>query len=176
MRTLVVSTTASRVGAVPNTTAPEPVSPVTAEAKFALDGVARNVATPVPRPDTPVAMGSPVAFVSVALDGVPSAGVTSVGAFAKTAAPVPVSSVKAERRFALDGVASHVAMPVPKPLTPVEIGNPVALVKVPPDGVPREPPLVNTELSTKAEVIVEQVPAPEAFRTRSTWFVQEVPA
>ena len=34
-----------RVGPVPNTNAPEPVSPVTAAAKFEEDGVAKNVAT-----------------------------------------------------------------------------------------------------------------------------------
>lgn len=60
------------VGVVANTNKPEPVSSVTAAAKLALDGVAKNVATPVPKPDTPVDMGNPVALVSVALDGVPS--------------------------------------------------------------------------------------------------------
>jgi hypothetical protein len=35
-------------GAFPNTNAPDPVSSVTADAKFAEDGVAKNVATPVP--------------------------------------------------------------------------------------------------------------------------------
>lgn len=38
------------VGPVPNTNAPVPVSFVTALAKFALDGVARKVRTPVPAP------------------------------------------------------------------------------------------------------------------------------
>jgi hypothetical protein len=40
----------------------------------------------------------------VALAGVPSAGVTNVGEFANTKAPVPVSSVTAEARLADDGV------------------------------------------------------------------------
>jgi hypothetical protein len=44
----------TRVGLVANTKAPEPVSPVTAAAKFADDGVPRNVATPVPRLEMPV--------------------------------------------------------------------------------------------------------------------------
>lgn len=44
------------VGAVPNTAAPVPVSSVRAEAKFAEDGVPRNVATPVPSPLTPAEM------------------------------------------------------------------------------------------------------------------------
>jgi hypothetical protein len=53
------------VGLVPNTNAPKPVSPVTADAKFALDGVAKNVATPLPNPLTPVATGNPVQLVNV---------------------------------------------------------------------------------------------------------------
>ena len=61
------------VGDVPNTKAPEPVSSVMAVAKLELEGVARNVATPVPKPETPVDIGSPVAFVSVAEAGVPNA-------------------------------------------------------------------------------------------------------
>src|ERR1019366_5957114 len=52
-------------GEVPNTAAPVPVSLVRAAARFADVGVAKNVATPVPRPDTPVEMGSPVVFVRV---------------------------------------------------------------------------------------------------------------
>jgi len=41
----------TNVGDVANTKAPEPVSSVTVEARLALDGVARNVATPVPNPE-----------------------------------------------------------------------------------------------------------------------------
>jgi hypothetical protein len=62
---------------VPKTNAPEPVSSVTAEAKFAEDGVPKNVATPAPSeviPVPPLATGSvpvtPVArltFVTVLL-------------------------------------------------------------------------------------------------------------
>jgi len=59
------------VGNVANTKEPEPVSSVTALIKLALDGVAKNVATPVPRPLTPVDIGSPVPFVSVTDAGVP---------------------------------------------------------------------------------------------------------
>jgi hypothetical protein len=98
---------------------------------------ARAVAIPVPRPDTPVEIGRPVAFVKVALVGVPRIGVTRVGEVANTNEPEPVSSVIAEARLALDGVAKRVATPVPKPLTPVEIGRPVALVKTAALGVPR---------------------------------------
>jgi len=126
----------TKVGEVANTFAPLPVSSVNAAAKFALLGVARKVATPVPRPATPVLIGKPVAFVKVPEDGVPNAGVTNVGDVANTNEPEPVSSVIAEARLALEGVAKRVAMPVPKPLTPVEIGRPVRLVATPEVGVP----------------------------------------
>ena len=123
-------------GDVANTNAPLPVSPVTAVARFELDGVPRNVATPVPRPETPEEIGRPVQFVSVPLVGVPSSGVVSVGEVANTNSPLPVSSVTALARLALDGVANAVATPVPRPETPVLIGSPVQLVSVPLDGVP----------------------------------------
>jgi hypothetical protein len=125
-------------GLVPNTNAPVPVSPVTAAAKFALEGVAKNVATPVPNPETPVATGKPVQLVNVPEVGVPNKGVTNVGLVANTAEPVPVSSVNAAAKLALDGVVKNVATPVPKPETPVEIGSPVQLVKVPEVGVPNK--------------------------------------
>jgi len=63
--------------------------------------------------------------------------VVSVGLVAKTASPLPVSSVRHEARFAEDGVARKVATFVPSPLTPVEIGKPVHEVSVPLEGVPR---------------------------------------
>jgi hypothetical protein len=92
---------------------------------------------PVPKPETPVLIGKPVRFVATPDVGVPNKGVTKVGEVAKTAEPVPVSSVKAAARLALDGVAKKVATPLPRPLTPVAMGKPVALVKVPLVGVPR---------------------------------------
>lgn len=125
------------VGDVANTEAPVPVSSVNALLRFALEGVAKNVATPVPRPLTPVLIGSPVQFVNVPLVGVPKIGVVSVGDVAKTSRPLPVSSVTAAAAFALEGVARNVATPVPNPETPVEIGNPVAFVSVAALGVPR---------------------------------------
>jgi hypothetical protein len=88
-------------------------------------------------PVTPVVKGRPVALVNTAADGVPNAGVTKVGEFVNTKLPVPVSSVTADARLADDGVAKKVAMPAPKPLTPVEIGKPVALVSVADVGVPK---------------------------------------
>ena len=69
----------TNVGDVANTKAPEPVSPVTAAAKFEEEGVAKKVATPVPSPSTPVDIGSPVAFVRTPEAGVPSAGAVIVG-------------------------------------------------------------------------------------------------
>jgi hypothetical protein len=127
----------TNVGLVAKTNDPVPVSSVTADIRFAELGVARKVATPVPRPDTPVLIGRPVAFVKVPLVGVPRIGVTRVGLVANTNEPEPVSSVIAEAKLALEGVAKRVATPVPKPLTPVEIGRPVAFVKTAALGVPR---------------------------------------
>src|SRR3990167_5076428 len=65
--------------------------------------------------------------------------VTNNGDVSNTARPVPVFVVSAASRLALDGVAKKVATPAPRPLTPVEIGRPVALVSVPDDGVPSAP-------------------------------------
>jgi hypothetical protein len=127
----------TNVGLVANTAEPVPVSSVKTVHKLADDGVAKNAATPVPKPEMPVATGSPVALVKVAADGVPRSGVTKAGEVANTKAPVPVSSDTAVLRFADDGVAKNVATPVPRPLTPVAIGKPVAFVKVALDGVPR---------------------------------------
>src|SRR5947208_17163232 len=62
-------------------------------------------------------------------------GVTNVGEVAKTAAPDPVSSVRAAARFALEGVPSHVATLVPRPVR-LARGNPVQLLNSPLAGVP----------------------------------------
>jgi len=78
------------VGLVANTKEPVPVSPVTADAKLAEDGVVKKVATPVPKPATPVEIGNSVALVNTPDEGVPRAGVTSVGLVLRTVAPVPV--------------------------------------------------------------------------------------
>ena len=148
------------VGEVANTSAPVPVSFVTAEIRFALEGVAKKVAMPVPNPDTPVLIGKPVALVSVPLAGVPKFGVTNVGEVAKTIAPVPVSSVTAAIALALEGVARNVATPNASPLTPVEIGSPVAFVNVPLAGVPRiGATSVGPLLSTTVEPVPVVVPA-----------------
>ena len=70
---------------------------------------ARAVDTPVPRPLTPVEIGRPVAFVSVADDGVPSAGVISVGDDANTIAPEPVVVLPSAVTVPLVGNVSVVA-------------------------------------------------------------------
>ena len=66
----------------------------------------------------------------------PRIGVTSVGVVANTAEPVPVSSVKADRKLALLGVAKNAATFPPNPLMPVATGSPVQLVKTPLATVP----------------------------------------
>ena len=104
----------TRVGLVANTRLPEPVSSVTALIRLALEGVAKNVPTPVPRLAIPL-IGRPVQFVSVPDAGVPRTGVTSVGLVANTNAPEPVSSVTAAARLALLGVARKDATFVPRP-------------------------------------------------------------
>ena len=66
----------------------------------------------------------------------PKTGVIRVGVLANTIAPVPVSSVSAAAKLAEDGVPKKAATLAAKPETPVEIGKPVQLVKVPDVGVP----------------------------------------
>ena len=160
----------TRVGDVANTNDPVPVSSVTAAIAFALEGVARNVATPVPRPLTPEEIGRPVQFVSVPLVGVPSSGVTSVGEVANTSEPVPVSSVMAAIALALDGVARNVATPVPRPETPVLMGRPVAFVSVPLEGVPSAGvtsvgELLNTTVEPDPVVVAAEIAVPLPART-----------
>jgi hypothetical protein len=84
----------------------------------------------------------------------PSTGVTRVGVLANTKAPVPVSSVTAVIKLADDGVAKNAATPAAKPDTPVEIGRPVQLVRVPEDGVP------NAGVTRVGEVANTNAPLP----------------
>jgi len=63
-------------------------------------------------------------------------GPVKSGFVANTRDPVPVSSLHAVRMFALENVPNMVATFEPRPLTPVVIGRPVQLVKVPLAGVP----------------------------------------
>ena len=69
------------------------------------------------------ALGKPVAFVNTKAVGVPRAGVTKVGEVAKTAEPLPVSSVKADARFAEVNDPNEVAFPT-------EVTAPVRLALV----------------------------------------------
>ena len=136
------------VGLVAKTSAPEPVSLVTAAARLAEDGVPRNVATPAPRdvipvpplatgkvPVTPVDKGSPVRLVATPDCGVPSIGVTSVGDVANTAAPDPVSSVSAPAKLAELNEPNAVALPVDV-IAPVRLALVVTLPAVSPAAVP----------------------------------------
>ena len=141
------STGVTSVGVVANTATPVPVSSVNAASKFAEVKEPKDAALPT-EVTMPVKLALvvtllavklvavPVMFVPTNADGVPNAGVTSVGEVAKTAEPVPVSSVRAVRKLALLGVAKNVATLVPKPLTPVATGKPVQLVNKPLAGVP----------------------------------------
>jgi hypothetical protein len=138
----------TKVGEVAKTAEPEPVSSVKAVDKLAEVKEPSDVALPT-EVTAPVKLALvvtlpavkpaavPVMFVPTKALGVPRAGVTSVGELANTKAPVPVSSVTAVAKFADVGVAKKVATPVPKPLTPVLIGKPVALVNVADEGVPK---------------------------------------
>jgi hypothetical protein len=137
----------TRVGEVANTADPVPVSSVKAPKRLAELNDPKEVALPT-EVTAPVKLALvvtlpavrpeavPVMFVPTKADGVPKAGVTKVGLVANTKEPVPVSSVTAEIRLADEGVAKNVATPVPKPLTPVEIGRPVAFVNTAELGVP----------------------------------------
>ena len=89
----VPSSGVTSVGEVANTAEPLPVSSVMAAFKLADVGVARKVATPVAKPETPVEIGRPVQEVRVPLDGVPNTGVTKVGDVDNTLLPDPVEVV-----------------------------------------------------------------------------------
>ena len=84
----------ARVGLLLKTILPVPVSSDNKTARLALVGVAaRNVATPEPKPEIPLATGSPVALVRTAYEGVPKFAVVSTGLVERTKLPEPVSSV-----------------------------------------------------------------------------------
>lgn len=149
--------------------------PVTSDARLTLLAVKAEVPLPLSTPVKvvapeppfptgkvpviPVVRGNPVQLVRVPDVGVPSRGVTRVGDVAKTRDPLPVSFVTAVAKLAEVGVARNVATPVPKPDTPVEIGKPVQLVKVPDVGVPSKGVTRVGEVERTAEpvpVIVEK--------------------
>jgi hypothetical protein len=86
------NTGVTRVGVLANTLAPVPVSSVSAAAKLADEGVAKNAATFAAKPETPVEIGRPVQLVKVPEPGVPNTGVMKVGVLLKTNNPEPLSS------------------------------------------------------------------------------------
>jgi hypothetical protein len=146
-----------RVGLVPNTAAPLPVSSVKAEAKFAEVEVPRKVATPVASPETPVEIGNPVALVNV-----PEAGVPSAPPFTRILLPsIETTPALTLARVVSEALPSSIE-PTPRAVEVEEvrpaIGRPVALVKVPEEGVPSAPPLV-----TKAPALPTLTP--RAVRT-----------
>lgn len=81
-----------RYGEDAKTNNPEPVASETAAFKLELVGVAKKLATPVPKPDTPVEIGRPVALVKTPDTGVPSAGETNV-LFDSVSVPNKVANV-----------------------------------------------------------------------------------
>lgn len=113
------------------------------------------------------AVAVPVMFVPTSALGVPRLGLERIGLTANTAAPEPVSSVKAAARFADDGVPRKVAIPVPNDVIPVP---PFATASVPAsviaptvaeDGVrpvvPAEKLLTNAPAF--AEFVIKRVPS-----------------
>jgi hypothetical protein len=97
----------------------------------------------------------------------------------------------ADAKFAEDGVPKNVAIPAPSelipvpplatgsiPVTPVVSGNPVAFVKVPPDGVPSAPPLVTNAPAVPTltpNAVATPVPKPDIFPTATKDAVVAVP-
>jgi hypothetical protein len=101
----------------------------------------------------------PVRLVITPDVGVPSNGLTKVGEVANTAAPEPVSSVKALAKFALEGVARKVATPVPNPVIP-DTGTLVAAIVPLPD-TPREAPVPTTIAAVVLVLLVRAEKAEE---------------
>ena len=169
----------TKVGLVPNTAAPEPVSLVNAVASCAEVNEPNTAALPV-EVMWPVRFALVVTVPAVKLAavpdklvatpdaGVPNAGVTRVGDVPNTNAPDPVSLVTADARLDDVGVPRKVATLLASPDTPVEIGNPVAFVNVPPDGVPSAAPNTTgapAEPTLTARAVNTPVPAPEILPT-----------
>ena len=86
-------------------------------------------------PVVPPSMGSPVALVNVPLAGVPRLGVTRVGLVAKTAAPLPVSSVRAAAKLADVNDPKEAALPTDVTM-PVRLALVVTVPAVKPAAVP----------------------------------------
>jgi hypothetical protein len=92
--------------------------------------------------------------------------VVIVGDVPNTKAPLPVSSVIAEAKFALVGVTKNVPIPVANPDIPVDIGSPVQLVKTPETGVPNAGEVsvgLVVTVNTPEVDNTKPVPNPDAF-------------
>ena len=138
----------TRVGDVANTTAPEPVSSVSAVASWADVNDPSTAAFPT-EVTCPVKLAFvvtfpavspaavPVRFVATPDVGVPSAPLNNTGAPA-----LPLFT------------ASAVAIPVPSPETPVLIGSPVQFVSVPEVGVP------SSGVVSEGDVALTPLPVP----------------
>lgn len=128
-----------------------------------IGGVAAFAVAKVPKPIT-LALGSPVALVSTSADGVPNAGVTSVGEVASTTEPVPVAVVEPVPPFKTGKAVPDKPMArVPLPV----IGDPeilrnagtvaATLVTVPDPAADAHAP------SPRRNVLAEQVPLQSAI-------------
>lgn len=93
----------------------------------------------------------PVIFVPTSAEGVPRAGVTSVGDVPKTSSPDPVSSVTVAARFADDGVPRKVSIPV--------AGTVTESVPAPPLVVTRPFEVRFESVAMFWEVLTEKAPA-----------------
>jgi len=156
----------TKVGVLAKTNAPEPVSSVIVVIIFALVGVAKNEAIPVPKPLTPVAIGKPVAFVNVAEVGVPKIGVIKVGLVDNTTFPDPVEVVTPVPPYATANVDPFQVPDVIVP-TPVKLELVTVDFKVVPDNVPASATIVMSALPLNGVPLiflaVANVVAVEAF-------------
>ena len=163
-----------KVGDVPNTNNPVPVSSVIAFNKFALVGVAKKLATPLANPLTPVAIGNPVPFVKVTEVGVPNTGVTKVGLVDKTTFPDPVDVVTPVPPLATAIVVALqvpvVMVPTLVKLEPVTVDFKVVPVKVPASAVTvisalplKATPLIFLEVANVVAVVALPDNAPDKF-------------
>ena len=126
-----VKTGVNSVGVSLNTARPPPVSSLIAPRRFALDGVARNVATPVPKPDMPVLTGKPVQFVSVPLVGVPSNGATNVGEVPKLVSDDAVTPDARVAPVKVPAAAVTVIFAEPSKLVPLMVRGVVNVAALP---------------------------------------------
>ena len=128
----------TKVGLVAKTAAPLPVSSVKAPAKLAEVNEPKDVALPT-EVTMPVRFALvvtvpavkpaavPVMLVPTRAEGVPRFGVTRVGLFAKTLAPLPVSSVSAPAKSAELNDPREVTVPTDV-TAPVRLPTPAALM------------------------------------------------